>query len=196
MIDTRLRKTVQPGFDLLGKGLARTGLSPNSITVLAFIIGIGAAVALGFGQIFLSLALLWLSGLLDVLDGTVARLTGKSSKIGAYLDLIFDRVVESAMILGFYALMPELAWPLFIFMAGAMFNFTTFLVAASLFKNEGEKSMHYDVGILERTETFILYSLMMLIQPLAIWFVLIFNGLMILTGILRFRRVVTYQSDK
>jgi phosphatidylglycerophosphate synthase len=194
MIDTRLRSKVQPGFDLLGKGLSATGLTPNAVTVIAFIIGILAGVSTGFGFIIPAVVLLWLSGLLDVLDGTVARLTGKSSKLGAYLDLIFDRLVEGTMILGFYAWIPELVWPILIFYVGAMFNFTTFLVAATLFKNEGKKSMHYDIGILERTETFILFTLMLLLPSMAYWLLMVFNILMILTGILRFRRVVIWQK--
>jgi len=194
MIDTRLRKNVQPGFDLLGKGLSKTGLTPNAITIMAFIIGLVAALSVAYGYTILALILLWLSGLLDVLDGTVARLTVQSTKLGAYLDLIFDRVVEGTMILGFYALMPDLVWPILIFYVGAMFNFTTFLVAASLFKNDGQKSMHYDIGILERTETFILFSLLMLFPNLAFILLMVFNILMILTGILRFRRVVIWQK--
>lgn len=196
MIDTRLRKKVQPGFDLLGKTLSKTGLTPNAITTIAFIIGVTAAIAVAYGYVILALVLLWLSGLLDVLDGTVARLTGQSSKLGAYLDLIFDRVVEGSMMLGFYALMPDLVWPILIFYVGAMFNFTTFLVAANLFKNDGQKSMHYDIGILERTETFILFSLLMLFPNLAFILLMVFNILMILTGILRFRRVVIWQKTE
>lgn len=195
MIDTRLRKTVQPGFDFLGNILSKTGLTPNMVTTIAFVVGIGAGASLSFGYRAVALMLLWLSGLLDVLDGTVARLTGKSSKLGAYLDLIFDRVVEGVMMLGFYLWMPELVVPVLIFYIGAMFNFTTFLVAASLFNNDGEKSMHYDIGLLERTETFILFSLLMLLPDYAFFLLMAFNALMILTGMLRFRRVVLWQKN-
>ena len=195
MIDTRLRKPVQPAFDLLGKGLSRMNLTPNNITVLALIIGIGSAIAIGLNHPILSITLLWLSGLLDVLDGTVARLTGESSNIGAYLDLIFDRMVEGAMIIGFFAWMPDLVWGLLIFQAGAMFNFTTFMLAGTLFKNDGKKSMHYDIGIVERTETFILFTLMILFPNFAFILIMIFNAIMILTGILRFTRVIRYQRD-
>lgn len=196
MIDTKLRSSVQPLFDLLGKGLAKAGLTPDTITISAFIIGILAAISLGNGFIITSLVLLWLSGLLDVLDGTVARLTQHSSKVGAYLDLIFDRIVEGVIILGFYGWMPELGWALLIFMVGAMFNFTTFLVAASLFDNNGKKSMHYDVGLVERTETFIFFTVMMLLPNYAFVLLMFFNIIMIITGIIRFSRVVQFQKKQ
>ena len=195
MIDTKLRSSVQPTFDLIGKGFAKAGLTPDTITIGAFVVGVAAATSLGYGFTIISLVLLWLSGLLDVLDGTVARLTQHSTKVGAYLDLIFDRAVEGAMILGFYGWMPELAWALLLFMVGAMFNFTTFLVAASLFDNKGKKSMHYDVGLVERTETFILFTLMILVPSYAFILLMVFNGIMIFTGIRRFGRVILFQKN-
>lgn len=195
MIDSKLRHSFQPAFDLMGKGLVKLHMTPNRITVSALLLGLGAALSLGLSRPVTALVLLWLSGLMDVLDGTVARLMKKSSNLGAYLDLIFDRLVEGAMILGFYALLPDLAWGLLIFMAGAMFNFTTFLVAATLFDNKGSKSMHYDIGLVERTETFILFSLMMSFTSYALVFVMIFNTIMILTGILRFVRILHYQEN-
>jgi len=194
MIDTKLRRSVQPVFDSLGKGLVKVGLSPDGITIMAFIIGICAALTLGLGYSLIAIILLWTSGLLDVLDGTVARLKGQSSQVGAYLDLIFDRVVEGSMILGFYGWMPELGWALLLFMVGSMFNFTTFLVAASLFDNQGNKSMHYDVGLVERTETFIFFTLMILFPSYAFILLMVFNIIMILTGMRRFGRVIHFQK--
>ena len=177
MIDTKLRARVQPTFDFLGKGLVKLRLTPNVITIMALIIGIFAGILIGFKLFTGAIVLLWLSGLLDVLDGTVARLTGKSSKIGAYLDLIFDRLVEAGIILGFYFAMPENAFAYLTFFIAVLFNFTTFTVAAALFSNKGEKSMHYDVGIAERTETFITFTLMLLFPAFSNIILLLFNGI-------------------
>lgn len=195
MLDTKARKFVQPTIDTLGHQLVKMKLTPNQVTVSGFITGLTAGILIGFGYVIPSLIVLWLSGLLDVLDGTVARLTGKSSKTGAYLDLVFDRVVEGSMILGFYFFLPQTRLMLLIFMVAAMFNFTTFLVAATVFMNTGVKSMHYDIGIVERTETFILFSLMMLIPALGNLFLGIFNILMIITGIIRLSRIVQYSNQ-
>ncbi|MFU8793371.1 MAG: CDP-alcohol phosphatidyltransferase family protein [Acholeplasmataceae bacterium] len=194
MIDTKLRKYVQPVFNQMGKGFVKLRMSPNMITVLAFIIGVSAGVFIAFGQIAIPIVLLWTSGLLDVIDGTVARLTNKNSKMGAYLDLIFDRMAEAAIILGFYFLFKEHALAYILFFISVIFNFTTFLVAASLFKNEGEKSMHYDIGIAERTETFVVFTLMMLLNQHVFIILMIFNGIIFLTGILRFIRTIRYAS--
>ncbi len=193
MIDTEGRKYVQRPFDGAAKTLKLIKLHPNVITVLAFVLGITSFIFLSLGYQIQALILLWLSGAFDVLDGTVARLTGKSSKIGAYLDMIFDRLVECLVIIGFYFFMPQFAVSYFIFFLGMTFNYTTFVLAGALFQNTGNKSMHYDIGIVERTECFICFSVMM-IFPVSIPIVLnIFNFLMILTGGIRMAKIIKYE---
>lgn len=189
MIDTKLRGGFQPFFNKMAGVLIKLKIQPDTITIAAFIIGLMAGGFIALDMRLLGLLLLWCSGLLDVLDGSVARLSGKSTKWGAYMDLIFDRMVEAAIILGFYFLMPEHALVYILFFVAVLFNFTTFMVAGALFSNTGEKSMHYDVGIAERTETFIVFSLMILF-PKQIHIILgIFNGIIFLTGSIRFHRI-------
>ncbi len=196
MIDTHGRKTIQPVFDRMSKYLARYKVSPNIITAAALVIGIISAVFLAKGFMIAALVCLWLSGILDVLDGSLARYTKQASPFGAYMDLVFDRVVEGVIVLGFYLAMPDLVLPAFGFYIAAMFNFTTFMLAGTLFVNTGLKSIHYDVGIAERTETFIVYSLMMLIPSFSGVILWLFNGIMLLTGILRFHRIYRYLKER
>ncbi len=192
MIDTNARKSFQNGFDTLSKRSGLTKINPNSITVAALVVGLIAAAFLAIGNTFVSLILLWISGLLDVLDGTVARLTGKSSKFGAYMDLVFDRLVEAGIIIGCYIFMPQFALTYLLFFAGAMFNFSTFMLAGSLFKNNGKKGMHYDVGLVERTESFIFFSLIILFPSYIFITLNVFNLLMFITGIIRMRKIYIY----
>ncbi|MDW7657919.1 MAG: CDP-alcohol phosphatidyltransferase family protein [Bacillota bacterium] len=193
MIDTKWRSIFQPIFNLLAKPLVILHIQPDSITWAAFALGIAAGLCLALGFPVWSLALLWLSGLLDVLDGTVARLTGKSGKVGAYLDLVLDRMVEAAIILGFAWAYPDTAFVCLLFFTAVLFNFTTFVVAGALFQNQGSKSMHYDVGLAERTETFIVFTLIVLFPLAGTIILLIFDAIIFLTGILRFIRIVRYQ---
>lgn len=196
MIDSKWRAQVQPIFDQGARGLNRLGLTPAFVTVLALLTGLGAGFAIGYGQYSLAILLLWLSGALDVLDGTLARHQNKESQFGAYMDLIFDRVVEGAVVLGFYFSAPEHPLSYLVFFMGAMFNFTTFMVVGALFKNEGNKSMHYDVGIVERTETFVVFTLMLLWPAYGFAFLMVFNGIMVLTGIIRFYRIYKHEKTK
>ena len=194
MIDSRLRHQLQPHFDRLAKKLHRAGFTPVQITLAAFSAGLAAAFLLSRQWMMASLLLLWISGVLDVLDGTLARISGKVSTAGALLDLILDRMVEAAMILGFFAVSPEQALAHLLFLIGMIFNFSTFLAAGALFPNQNGKSMHYDPGILERTETFILFTLMIFWPAGRFGLLMAFNALMFITGILRFSRLIRQEK--
>jgi archaetidylinositol phosphate synthase len=193
MIDTKCRRIFQPFFDILAGPLAKMHMHPYILTFAAFLSGLASGFLLAAGHHVLPLILLWLSGLLDVLDGTVARLENRSSKTGAYLDLVLDRMVEAAVILGFAWAFPETVYACLLFFTAVLFNFSTFIAAGALFKNESFKSMHYDIGIAERTETFIVFSLLILFPSSGITILLTFDGVIFLTGILRFVRIIRRQ---
>ena len=192
MIDTKLRKNFQPIFNKIASIFAKLEIHPDTITIIALLLGILASIMIVIDKTILFLIFLWLSGLMDVIDGTVARMTNKSSKKVAYMDLIFDRMVEASIILGFYFLLPQNTLAYLLFFVSVLFNFTTFMVAGALFKNDGPKSMHYDVGIAERTETFIVFSLLIIFQKYIFIILILFDLIIFMTGIIRFYRIMKY----
>lgn len=195
MMDSKIRPYCQKGFNELGRGLVKLHLKPDQITLMAFLLGLLAAFLTVKNQTSYALFALWLSGLFDVLDGTVARLMQMSTKMGAFLDLIFDRLVEISMIFAFYFIMPEHTLMYLIFLAGVIFNFSSFLLAGMFFENEGEKAFYYDPGILERTETFIFFSLVLIFKEWTFIFFFIFNFLMFLTGIIRLLSIYHWNKN-
>jgi len=75
----------------------RMGLSPNTVTVMSFIIGLGAAASFAVGErwgLVLGAVLLQLSLIVDCVDGEVARATRRFTAVGAWLDASTDRVKE------------------------------------------------------------------------------------------------------
>lgn len=192
MIDTRMRDFFQPTFNALSGPLVKAGISANTLTGLAFASGLCAGGLIAFGQVAAGVSVLWFSGLLDVLDGSVARLSGKSSKAGAYMDLILDRMVEAAIILGFAWRFPEPVFAYLLFFTTVIFNFSTFIVAGSLFANTGKKSIHYDVGLAERTETFLAFTAMAVWPEEIFAILMVFNLVILYTGIRRFIKVIRF----
>lgn len=83
--------------------LAKTGLSPNALTVLGLLLALGVAWILSTGHFFLGGFLVLLSGAFDLLDGALARASGRSTRFGALLDSTFDRLSEAALFLGLLA---------------------------------------------------------------------------------------------
>jgi phosphatidylglycerophosphate synthase len=74
--------------------------SPLALTLLAFAIGIGAAVAASRATWTLALVLWLANRLLDGVDGVLARQTGRQSEFGGYLDIVCDFAVYGAMPIG------------------------------------------------------------------------------------------------
>ncbi|MDO8841821.1 MAG: CDP-alcohol phosphatidyltransferase family protein [Methanocalculus sp.] len=78
----------------------RLGISPNQITIISLIFGIGCAVAFTYRLFLIGSLLLFISAILDLIDGSVARKTDHSSNFGAVLDWIIDKYVDMLAILG------------------------------------------------------------------------------------------------
>lgn len=79
--------------------LARRGVNPNMITVLGFAFNVMTAAVLATGHLSTGGALLFLSGVFDLLDGALARVTSRQSDFGAFLDSLLDRYSEAAVLL-------------------------------------------------------------------------------------------------
>ncbi|MCH8849822.1 MAG: CDP-alcohol phosphatidyltransferase family protein [Chloroflexi bacterium] len=80
--------------------LARTGLTPNHLSLLGFAGNLGAAVLAARGDFLLAgLAVLGASAI-DLLDGALARATGRATRFGAVLDSVLDRLSEAAVLAG------------------------------------------------------------------------------------------------
>lgn len=81
----------------IAKRMSKRQISPNLVTILAFIVGLTSAITI-FYNIVLSVVLIFISQILDCVDGDLARISGKTSARGAYLDRLFDRFVDFALI--------------------------------------------------------------------------------------------------
>lgn len=81
--------------------LVSAGVSPNHITVAGMLLSLAAGVLFAAGAIFMGGMLLWISALMDPIDGTVARLSGKVTRFGALFDSTLDRYSEFFVFFGF-----------------------------------------------------------------------------------------------
>lgn len=93
----------------VGDLLVRWRISPNLITTIGTACSVAAGVIFATGHIRTAGLFLGITALFDVLDGTVARRTGRSSTFGAFYDSTLDRVADGALLAGlawFYAVNP------------------------------------------------------------------------------------------
>ena len=80
----------------------RFGLTPNVLTLIGFLMTAGVAAVIGAGHLVLAGVLLIVSLGFDAVDGTAARLTGRSTPFGAFLDSTLDRWAEGALFFGLW----------------------------------------------------------------------------------------------
>ncbi|MBE7554370.1 MAG: CDP-alcohol phosphatidyltransferase family protein [Anaerolineales bacterium] len=78
------------------------GVSPNVITMVGFLLMVGIAVVLAQGYLFWGGILIIIVGLFDAMDGTLARMVGRTSRFGAFLDSTLDRYSEAVIFLGLF----------------------------------------------------------------------------------------------
>jgi len=86
------------------KLLAKTPVTPNSITWCGFLLSVGAAVLVVTGHLFAAGWVVLVAGFLDMLDGALARLTNQVTRFGGVLDSTLDRLAEAAVLLSILVL--------------------------------------------------------------------------------------------
>lgn len=163
MLDTHARKYADPIIDNVARFLIKLGLKPNEVTKVALIFGIASALLIYFGFSITGIAMLWVSGLLDAVDGAMARRLEKSSAFGALMDIVFDRIVEISIILTLGLLYSEARFLLMVLLASIIISMTIFLTVGAVAQNSGKKTFYYQAGLAERTEGFIMLSFMVLL---------------------------------
>jgi CDP-diacylglycerol--glycerol-3-phosphate 3-phosphatidyltransferase len=82
------------------RGLAATGLTPNMFTFLGLAVNSWAAALFAMGRFRQAAAVLFLAAFLDMADGQVARLVGRVTAFGAFLDSTLDRYADLALYMG------------------------------------------------------------------------------------------------
>jgi phosphatidylglycerophosphate synthase len=92
-----LEVVFRPPATLLARALARPGVAAPAVVLANALTGVVAAFALARGELVAAAVLLQLKTLLDNTDGQLARMTGRVTLVGRYLDTEADLVVNAAL---------------------------------------------------------------------------------------------------
>ncbi|MGH2448251.1 MAG: CDP-alcohol phosphatidyltransferase family protein [Chloroflexota bacterium] len=99
MFPAVLQRLARRAAEAVVSPLARSGVSPNAVTLAGFIFNLITAAVIATNNLRLGGVLLLLSGLFDMLDGALARVSRRQSRFGAFLDSLLDRYSEAAILL-------------------------------------------------------------------------------------------------
>ena len=158
MFGASIGKAGQRIIDEMVRWLARGHINPNILTSVGVAINVGSGLLFGFGRFFWAGIVLIVANLFDMLDGQVARLSGRVTSFGGFLDSSLDRLSDMVVFVGlmvFYARAIEYHSTLNVFLAGAGLMGSVMVSYASA---RAESMIpKCDVGFLRRPERVVLF---------------------------------------
>lgn len=189
MLDSRMRKLIDPPLNRIGQWLASKHVTANDVTLTGFAIGLLAALAIAFQFYFLGLLLLLLSRLADGLDGAVARASAPTD-LGGFLDITLDFFFYGAIPMAFAIADPQAnALPAAVLLAGFYATGSSFLAFAIMAEKRkitttarGLKSLYYIGGLAEGTETIAVFVAFCLFPGWFAWIAYAFAAICFVTA--------------
>jgi len=171
---TKIKRKIQSLLKTEAAIANRIGLTPNHLSIAGVILGILSAIFYWLaginrldpmkGQAYLFMAVIFLlgSGFFDALDGVLARLYGKTSIQGGFLDSLLDRYVDAAVYSGIMlGGLCDLLWGLLALIGSLLTSYTRA-------RSEAEDVPMETVGIFERAERIITIAAASLLNLLGI----------------------------
>ncbi|MGI5836278.1 MAG: CDP-alcohol phosphatidyltransferase family protein [Chloroflexota bacterium] len=176
--------------------LVRLGVSPNSITLLGLLLNFLVAAVLASGQLVVGGVLVLLINAFDMLDGSVARLSGRVTRFGAMLDSTLDRYSEGIVFLGLMVwLFNQGNWAALLAAYIALFG--SVMVSYSRARAEG-LGLHGEVGLVPRPERIVLLALGLffpqyLLLPI-LWLLAVLTNVTVAQRVLHVKRQLDAQE--
>jgi CDP-diacylglycerol--glycerol-3-phosphate 3-phosphatidyltransferase len=196
MFGTRVQQFFRRMVERVMRPLAHLGITPNMLTITGFMLTAFTAGVIAFNHLRIGGLLVLVSGIFDMFDGAMARVTQKSSKFGAFFDSTLDRYSEGILLLGviIYAQLhlPQQTIVIGTITTAQLVVWLAYLVALSSLmvsytraRAEG-LGLECKVGLLARPERVILLAIGLLIGQVALlWTMLVLALLTTLTAIQR-----------
>jgi soluble lytic murein transglycosylase len=186
----RYRDTVRLWSDPVGRTLFRLRLRPNHLTMIGMVISLVSAGAFVTGRPRTAGLLLVAAGLCDMLDGSLARVSGQVTAFGAFLDSVIDRYSDLVVLLAIvvlFARTPNTRGAL-VAVAGVIGS-----VMVSYTKARAESiGVECEVGMMERPERMLCLiagGVFDVLEP-ALWVLAILSNVTALHRIIFTRRVM------
>ncbi len=191
----QIREAILQYVELPGARFLRAlKLTPNAVTLIGFGFTVVAAYLVGSGWLLVGGIVFLLGSGLDLMDGALARLTGKVSPFGALLDSVFDRLGEAALFVGlaFYALGAGFDDSYRLVFIIVLFLALVFSQGVSYLRARGEGlGVFSRAGLMTRTERVILLGIGLLIGQL-FWVLLLIAAVSCFT---LFQRMFTIRRE-
>ena len=191
MFDERVRAILPRGVMPVVGLLARAGVTPNAVSVVAFGASLVAGVLVATGFPWTAIGVWLASRVGDGLDGILARETGRSTAFGGYLDITLDMTAYSTMVVGFAVAHPDRGIVWSVILAGYALAITTTLAlsnaaaAAGRRVSDTNRTFQFTTGIAEAGETTVMYVLWVVFPSWLGWLAWIWVAMILVTVVQR-----------
>ncbi len=177
---TKLREAIAERITYpIARKIASIGITPNTITIAGFIIAIIYLPLMAYRKPLLAIVAIIVAGIMDILDGAVAKVTGKTTKLGSFLDSTLDRVEDTIFIFGLKFLKINDVFLYFFLALSLMISYMRAKGESLGLKVEGR-------GIIERAERIILIILVIAFSTISLNISLIILYLAIILSFVSF----------
>ena len=149
--------------------------TPNNITILGFVITVISAYLVGAGWLLAGGIVFLLAGVLDLMDGGLARLTGQASPFGALMDSVFDRLSEASIFVGIavFALRSDISDDRQMFFMTVLLLALIFSQGVSYLRARGEGlGVFTKAGLMTRPERVLLLGVGLIVEQIE-WMLLV-----------------------
>ncbi|HEY7350917.1 MAG TPA: CDP-alcohol phosphatidyltransferase family protein [Ktedonobacterales bacterium] len=196
MIGTRVQQFMRRLVERAMQPLARTGITPNMLTLIGLLLTIFTAGVIAFNHLRIGGILVLGAGIFDMFDGAMARVSQKSSKFGAFFDSTLDRYAEGLLLLGIiiYAqlhlptqrIIGDITTANLVVWLTYIAALSSLMISYTRARAEG-LGLECKMGLLARPERVILLAAGLLIggQPGLLWTMLVMAVLTTITAIQR-----------
>jgi CDP-diacylglycerol--glycerol-3-phosphate 3-phosphatidyltransferase len=170
-------------------GLALSRIHPNVLTFIGLLINVVAAWLLAVGLFWQAGLVIIGAGLFDMVDGRVARQTGKVTMFGGFFDSVIDRYSDLALLIGLLVYYGNINRPLYVVLTAVVMMAS---VMISYTRARSENTIpQCKVGFLERPERIVLLIIGALADRMApvLWIIAILGNLTVVH-----RMIFTYQE--
>jgi CDP-diacylglycerol---glycerol-3-phosphate 3-phosphatidyltransferase len=190
----RARVVFKGILDPVGAFFNRLGIFPNTMTLMGLAGTIIGAILLGFGYITVGGILIMVMGLVDSIDGTMARLRGMPSDFGAFVDSVTDRYSELFIyggLLYYFTQKGDMLAVLGIYIAAGGSVLVSYIRARA-----ASLGMDTKVGFLGRFERYLVLapSLILSIPMLGVWIIAVLANITAIQRIMDVRRQAHEQN--
>ena len=179
-------RDIRKGF-AIGDRLARHGVTANEVTVVGILLAGATGVVIGLGQFWVAIVLLTVGGLMDTLDGVVAKAAGTASKKGAFFDSVVDRVSDALIFGGVAWYFASGSQPRLALLPFAILGVSTVIS----YERAKAESLGYDAkgGLMERAERLIFLGVALLFHVIFVPLLGVLLALTVFTAGQRFVKV-------